>query len=63
MRHKHADAIIAWADGKVVQFRENSSKDWQDIFPSQYPGWYLDYEYRPKPEEVVTYTDTWNAFR
>ena len=30
-RHKHADAIIAWAEGKKVQVWDEGAKRWCDV--------------------------------
>jgi hypothetical protein len=54
MRHKHADVIIAWAEGKTVQLLLDCG--WTDILSIHNPLWTDDIEYRVKPEEVVTYT-------
>lgn len=50
--------MIAFADGKPVQWRYSSSEaDWDDNTASV-PSWDLDsYEYRPKPEPK---TRLWN---
>lgn len=48
-RHKHADCIIAWAEGKEIQFFEPlalPAPRWRDI---QNPSWNIDLEYRVKP--------------
>jgi len=47
MKHKHADVIIAWANGAQIQGRFNSGDVWEDI---EHPSWHLKWEYRIKPE-------------
>ena len=46
-RHKHADLIHAWAEGKEVQYYSRTSKEWIDL---DQPSWHLCDEYRIKPE-------------
>jgi len=48
-RHKHADVIIAWANGAKIQFRRNPKDEWEDSFLDR-PAWHLSHEYRVKPE-------------
>lgn len=43
MKHKHAELIIAWANGEQIQVL---SDDWWDIGD---PGWYEYKKYRVKP--------------
>ena len=46
--HKHKDVIIAWANGAEVEFRNaNTPIDWK---PIKVPTWFMDTEYRVKPE-------------
>lgn len=45
-RHKHADAIIAWAEGAEIEFRSVPDRGWVPILST--PGWYEDCEYRVK---------------
>ncbi len=47
-RHKHADVIIAWAEGKDVQVRVPSAGEWGD-FSIEPPRFYENWEYRIKP--------------
>jgi hypothetical protein len=53
MKHKHYDCIVAWAEGKTIQFKKFESKDfagtWTDI---RYPSWDSRNEYRIKPEST-----------
>lgn len=45
-RHKHADVIIAWANGAEVECRGQPSRGW---LTATSPGWNEEYEYRVKP--------------
>lgn len=45
-RHKHADVIIAWANGAEIEYRDTPTSPWAKAGT---PGWYEDYEYRVKP--------------
>lgn len=49
-RHKHHDVIVAWAadTSKVVQCFDLRKDQWVDHIYE--PQWYLDREYRLKPE-------------
>ena len=47
-RHKHADVIIAWAEGKDVQVWDEGAKCWCDVGASS-PSFNEDWEYRVKP--------------
>ena len=54
MRHKHADEIIAWANGAQIQCLRNDYTWVDDIDPS----WLERTQYRVKPEpkpDVVKY--------
>jgi hypothetical protein len=46
MKHKHYDMIIAWAEGKEVQFK-NLDNNWE--FVGTCPIWVEKFEYRIKP--------------
>ena len=46
-RHKHADVIIAWAEGKDVQVWDSISKRWVDLVLAD-PNFRAD-KYRIKP--------------
>jgi hypothetical protein len=54
MKHKHYDTIVAWAEGKQIQWRDPKDDErWSDI---KIPNWLEDCEYRIKPEpDVVKY--------
>ena len=47
-RHKHADVIIAWAEGKDLQVRGSSAEKWSDLSLAT-PNFYDYWEYRIKP--------------
>ena len=47
-RHKHADVIIAWAEGEDVQVWDEGPKCWCDVKTST-PDFVEDWEYRIKP--------------
>ena len=56
--HVHAEVIKAWADGKKIQFKGESSDKWldADMNAGQWLMWSPAYSYRIKPEEIVDYT-------
>ena len=47
--HKHRDVIIAWANGREIEYEDGGK--W---YPTVCPDWYTNVEYRikPKPEEI-----------
>ena len=45
-RHKHADVIIAWAEGKDVQVWDDRAKRWWGVLT---PSFFEDRKYRVKP--------------
>ena len=47
-RHKHADVIIAWAEGKDVQVKAPLVGEWCALSITT-PHFYEDWEYRIKP--------------
>jgi hypothetical protein len=53
--HPHYDCIVAWARGEIVQFRLYDSQEWTDLEPpknmSAPAGFYIEYQYRIKPEK------------
>lgn len=51
-KRKHADVIIAWANGEDVQVLESHSSVWRDI---PHPQWNEASEYRVKPKEETKY--------
>jgi hypothetical protein len=48
MRHKHADLIIAWANGSVLE--SNDLGEWRELIEPHYI-FKPDCEYRIKPKE------------
>lgn len=60
-RHKHADVIIAWAEGKAVQVRDEGTSRWYDI-KGKFPIFNEDREHRIKPPaekyRVALFEDT-----
>ena len=48
-KHKHYDMIVAWAEGKTIQFRLNNGGPWVDYYGSA-PAWHPSSEYRVKPD-------------
>jgi len=49
MKHKHYDCIVAWAEGKKVEyFAYGVWDDWVETV-----GWHEAYEYRIKKEPVI----------
>jgi hypothetical protein len=48
-RHKHADVIIAWANGEEIEYRLGPGDYWKSIID---PSWSLASEYRIKPKRV-----------
>ena len=46
-RHKHADVIIAWAEGKDVQVRDEGTNRWYDV-RGKFPLFNEDREHRIK---------------
>jgi hypothetical protein len=59
-RHKHADAIIAWANGEAVEYKGPTDESWGSLLNASEafaaPGFYSCDKYRVKPKEVVDYT-------
>ena len=48
-RHKHADFIIAWANGATIQRQIAYENTWCDDI---YPTWSTQCDYRIKPETI-----------
>jgi hypothetical protein len=48
-KHKHYDVIVAWAEGKEIQYRPFPTWEWINVNNFE-PSWFLSYEYRIKPE-------------
>lgn len=48
MKHKHAETIIAWANGEHIEIKPKFGGSWQ---LSSNPQWNLEYlEFRVKPK-------------
>lgn len=66
--HKHRDLIVAWADGAVIEARpKNSNQPWAAMDApggNSQPGFFVDFEYRIKPEPALSddATDFLNRF-
>lgn len=45
-RHKHADVIIAWANGAEIESKVAATGEWMRAW---HPGWHEACEYRVKP--------------
>jgi hypothetical protein len=45
-KHKHYEAIMAWANGAAIEVLSINPNEWQDIAR---PGWYDNIQYRIKP--------------
>jgi len=49
-RHKHYEVIVAWAEGKDVQFKYWDEKQWRDWGYTSCPSFTVTSEWRIKPE-------------
>jgi hypothetical protein len=53
MKHKHYEAIVAWAEGASIEMENPDAGTWFDVIN---PGWYAEGTYRakqaPKPDAV-----------
>ena len=61
--HKHADCIIAWANGAEIECFDVVSHEWRTASD---PWWHLETKYRIKPEpkpkpDIVLYTRITNC--
>jgi len=52
MKHKHYDCIVAWAEGKDIQFKAFSHSEWEDV-DIKGEEWYEHYTYRIKPKPDI----------
>ena len=63
-RHKHADVIIAWAEGKDVQVWDEGPKRWCDMVKSI--PFFMGDKYRIKPPakkyRVALFNNTGNIY-
>lgn len=59
-RHKHADVIIAWAEGKEIEVF-HSNVGWINYapLPNKQPAWDLNSEYRIKPHKFQDVIDAY----
>ena len=48
-KHKHYDCIVAWAEGKEIQYYDNN--EWKDCGTD--PMWCIDFNFRIKQEKKV----------
>ena len=61
-RHKHADVIIAWAEGKDVQVWDEGAKRWCDV--NEALSFMADkYRVKPPPKKyrVALFKDTYSG--
>lgn len=54
MKHKHAEVIIAWANGAQVERQHRGTGYWYTFPVGATPLWEDDHEYRIKVQPVVT---------
>lgn len=54
MKHKHAEVIIAWANGAQIESKHLASSYWHTYTVGDTPLWEDDHEYRIKVQPVVT---------
>jgi len=52
-RHKHYETIVAWAEGKEIEFLDQSVGKWYSLTGDSTVYWSLNNEYRIKPEPDV----------
>jgi len=45
-KHKHYDTILAWANGAIIEMRDDQRATWHDV---DSPSWYGSINYRVKP--------------
>lgn len=48
-KHKHYDCIVAWAEGKEIEFRGHEDDFWEQLGGAWSPAWMPEYQYRIKP--------------
>jgi len=49
-RHKHYEIIMAWAEGKEIQFFDSDENQWRDWGYTSCPSFTVTSEWRIKPE-------------
>jgi len=52
-RHKHYEIIMAWAEGKAIQFFDSDENQWRDWGYTSCPSFTVTSEWRIKPEPDV----------
>lgn len=52
-KHKYYEVIVAWAEGKQVQFKIKPKGRWIDWITDMIPSFNEGFEYRIKPSEPV----------
>jgi len=52
-KRKHADVIIAWANGADIEYRSETDDAWYEAVGT--PNWYYDVDYRVKQNDVIRY--------
>ena len=64
-RHKHADVIIAWAEGAEIEHRAGPDRPWLPMTNTSSWYGYDDVEYRIKPPakkyRVALFKDTYSG--
>lgn len=55
-RHPHADCIIAWANGAVIECYRDDDKTWKFVAN---PSWSVTSVYRIKPEKKIEEIGYW----
>lgn len=50
-KHKHYDAIVAWANGEKIQCRNSVNFPWRDL--GSEPLWNPNIQYRVKPSPTI----------
>jgi hypothetical protein len=62
-RHKHYDEIVAWANGKKIQYKFDGDAIWRDWCSNEAPS-FMDYSYfRIKPEPTPDVVKEWRTNR
>ena len=57
MKHKHYNEIIAWAEGKEIEYYSKALVKWEIVGGD--PFWCRETDYRVKPEKLVFYVNTY----
>jgi len=61
MRHKHADLIIAWANGAQIEYK-NALKVWMEVDSPEWISW-VEYRIKPEPKpDYVRYLEVRQPF-